>query len=92
VKLSFSKTGDGTVILKQCQVLLDGVLGDIVVKLNSILTNPLLSPKQHKETANAGRILKDLAPLIDQGVFIWISSNVYADIRTTRENSLVDDD
>jgi predicted dehydrogenase len=48
------------------------VLGE-VVKLNSILIaiNPLLSPKQHKETANDGAgILKDLGPhLIDQAVY-----------------------
>jgi predicted dehydrogenase len=43
------------------QVLLDGVLGDIV-EANSILIATIpFSPKQHKETANAGAgILKDL--------------------------------
>jgi hypothetical protein len=41
------------------QVLLDGVLGDIVeAEFHFDRYNPL-SPKQHKETANAG-ILKDL--------------------------------
>jgi predicted dehydrogenase len=44
------------------QVLLDGVLGDIVPNSILIATIPL-SPKQHKETANAGAgILKDLGP------------------------------
>jgi predicted dehydrogenase len=55
---------------------------------------PLLSPKQHKETANAGAgILKDLGPhLIDQAVYLFgFPQSVYADIRTTREHSLVDD-
>jgi predicted dehydrogenase len=53
-----------------------------------------LSPKQHKETANAGAgILKDLGPhLIDQAVYLFgFPQSVYADIRTTREHSLVDD-
>jgi predicted dehydrogenase len=52
------------------------------------------SPKQHKETANAGAgILKDLGPhLIDQAVYLFgFPQSVYADIRTTREHSLVDD-
>jgi predicted dehydrogenase len=58
-----------------------------------IATIPL-SPKQHKETANAGAgILKDLGPhLIDQAVYLFgFPQSVYADIRTTREHSLVDD-
>ncbi len=56
--------------------------------------NPNLSPKQHKETTNAGAgILKDLGPhLIDQTVYLFGFPNaVFADVRTTREHSLVDD-
>jgi predicted dehydrogenase len=74
---------------------LDGVLGDIVeAEFHFDRYNPLLSPKQHKETANAGAgILKDLGPhLIDQAVYLFgFPQSVYADIRTTREHSLVDD-
>ncbi|NGY36635.1 Gfo/Idh/MocA family oxidoreductase [Flavobacterium sp. XN-5] len=77
------------------QVLLDGVLGDIVeAEFHFDRYNPLLSPKQHKETANAGAgILKDLGPhLIDQSLYLFgFPQAVFADIRTTRENSLVDD-
>jgi predicted dehydrogenase len=77
------------------QVLLDGVLGDIVeAEFHFDRYNPLLSPKQHKETANAGAgILKDLGPhLIDQALYLFgFPQAVYADIRTTREHSLVDD-
>jgi scyllo-inositol 2-dehydrogenase (NADP+) len=77
------------------QVLLDGVLGDIVeAEFHFDRYNPLLSPKQHKETANAGAgILKDLGPhLIDQAIYLFgFPQAVYADIRTTREHSLVDD-
>jgi predicted dehydrogenase len=49
--------------------------------------NPL-SPKQHKETANAGAgILKDGPHLIDQAVYLFgFPQSVYADIRTTREH------
>ena len=53
-----------------------------------------MSPKQHKETANAGAgILKDLGPhLIDQALYLFgFPQTIYADIRTTRKNSLVDD-
>jgi scyllo-inositol 2-dehydrogenase (NADP+) len=77
------------------QVLLDGVLGDIVeAEFHFDRYNPLLSPKKHKETANAGAgILKDLGPhLIDQSLYLFgFPQAVFADIRTTRENSLVDD-
>jgi scyllo-inositol 2-dehydrogenase (NADP+) len=77
------------------QVLLDGVLGEVVeAEFHFDRYNPLLSPKQHKETANDGAgILKDLGPhLIDQAVYLFgFPQTVYADVRTTRENSLVDD-
>jgi predicted dehydrogenase len=77
------------------QVLLDGALGELVeAEFHFDRYNPILSPKQHKETANAGAgILKDLGPhLIDQALYLFgFPQTVYADIRTTRENSLVDD-
>ncbi|CAM2851309.1 Gfo/Idh/MocA family oxidoreductase [Flavobacterium frigoris] len=77
------------------QVLLDGLLGDIIeAEFHFDRYNPLLSPKQHKETANSGAgILKDLGPhLIDQTVYLFgFPQAVYADIRKTREDSLVDD-
>jgi scyllo-inositol 2-dehydrogenase (NADP+) len=77
------------------QVIADGVLGEIVeAEFHFDRYNPKLSPKQHKETANAGAgILKDLGPhLIDQAVYLFGFPNaVFADVRTTREHSLVDD-
>jgi scyllo-inositol 2-dehydrogenase (NADP+) len=77
------------------QVISDGVLGEIVeAEFHFDRYNPKLSPKQHKETANAGAgILKDLGPhLIDQAVYLFGFPNaVFADVRTTREHSLVDD-
>lgn len=77
------------------QVLAEGVLGEIVeAEFHFDRYNPVLSPKQHKETRNAGAgILKDLGPhLIDQALFLFgFPKAVYADIRTTRVHSLVDD-
>jgi scyllo-inositol 2-dehydrogenase (NADP+) len=77
------------------QVLLDGALGEIVeAEFHFDRYNPLLSEKLHKETVNSGSgILKDLGPhLIDQALYLFgFPQAVYADIRTTRNNSLVDD-
>jgi predicted dehydrogenase len=77
------------------QVLAEGVLGEIVeAEFHFDRYNPVLSPKQHKETLNAGAgILKDLGPhLIDQALYLFgFPKAVYADIRTTRVQSLVDD-
>ncbi|GEL10292.1 Predicted dehydrogenase [Flavobacterium glycines] len=77
------------------QILLDGVLGEIVeAEFHFDRYNPLLSPKAHKETVNSGSgILKDLGPhLIDQALYLFgFPKSVFADIRTTRENSVVDD-
>jgi predicted dehydrogenase len=58
-----------------------------------LIATILLSPKQHKETLIGAGILKDLGPhLIDQAVYLFgFPQSVYADIRTTREHSLVDD-
>jgi len=77
------------------QIISDGVLGDIVEgEFHFDRYNPNLSPKQHKETANSGAgILKDLGPhLIDQALYLFGFPNaVFADVRITREHSLVDD-
>ena len=71
------------------------VLGDIVeAEFHFDRYNPLLSPKQHKETLNSGAgILKDLGPhLIDQALCLFgLPQSVFADIRITRTHSLVDD-
>ncbi|MFV8368855.1 Gfo/Idh/MocA family oxidoreductase [Flavobacterium sp. LB2R40] len=77
------------------KIILDKLLGDIVgVEFHFDRYNPVLSPKQHKETANPGAgILKDLGPhLIDQALCLFGSpQSVFADIRITRAHSLVDD-
>lgn len=73
----------------------EGVLGDIVeAEFHFDRYNPILSPKHHKETANAGAgILKDLGPhLIDQALYLFgFPTAVMSDIRITRKDSLVDD-
>lgn len=77
------------------QVVSSKVLGEIVeAEFHFDRYNPLLSPKAHKETANDGAgILKDLGPhIIDQALFLFgFPQSVSADIRITREHSLVDD-
>jgi predicted dehydrogenase len=77
------------------QVLSENVLGDIIeAEFHFDRYNPLLSPKIHKETDNAGAgILKDLGPhLIDQALCLFgMPKSVFADIRITREQSIVDD-
>lgn len=77
------------------KIISDKVLGEIVeAEFHFDRYNPLLSPKQHKETANSGAgILKDLGPhLIDQALFLFgLPESVFADIRITREFSVVDD-
>ena len=76
-------------------IVSDGVLGDIVeAEFHFDRYNPVLSPKLHKETVNSGSgILKDLGPhLIDQALHLFgMPKSVFADIRITRNNSLVDD-
>jgi len=76
-------------------IVSDGVLGDIVeAEFHFDRYNPVLSPKIHKETVNSGSgILKDLGPhLIDQALHLFgMPKSVFADIRITRNNSLVDD-
>lgn len=77
------------------QVVEDRLLGDIVeAEFRFDRYNPNLSPKTHKETANAGAgILKDLGPhIIDQALVLFgYPEAVFADIRITRNNSVVDD-
>lgn len=56
--------------------------------------NLSLSPKQHKETPNPGAgILKDLGPhAIDQALHLFgMPDALFADLRITRQASLVDD-
>lgn len=73
----------------------NGLLGEIVeAEFHFDRYNPSLSIKGHKETINAGAgILKDLGPhLIDQALYLFgFPKAVFADIRITREKSLVDD-
>ncbi|MFD2601475.1 Gfo/Idh/MocA family oxidoreductase [Flavobacterium suzhouense] len=77
------------------QVVDQNLLGDIVeAEFHFDRYNPLLSPKIHKETANAGAgVLKDLGPhIIDQALYLFgYPEAVHGDVRITRENSLVDD-
>jgi scyllo-inositol 2-dehydrogenase (NADP+) len=77
------------------KVIDDNVLGDIVeVEFRFDRYNPVLSLKAHKETASSGAgILKDLGShLIDQSLYLFgLPQAVFADIRITRLNSLVDD-
>lgn len=77
------------------QIIASKVLGELVeAEFHFDRYNSILSPKAHKETANAGSgIVKDLGPhIIDQALFLFgVPQSVFADIRITRENSLVDD-
>ena len=77
------------------KIVEDKMLGEIVeAEFHFDRYNPVLSPKQHKETANSGAgILKDLGPhIIDQALYLFgLPNAVFADIRITREGSLVDD-
>jgi predicted dehydrogenase len=77
------------------KILSQELLGEIVeAEIHFDRYNPVLSPKLHKETANSGAgILKDLGPhIIDQALCLFgLPKSVFADIRITREHSLVDD-
>ena len=77
------------------KILSQELLGEIVeAEIHFDRYNPVLSPKLHKETANSGAgILKDLGPhIIDQALCLFgMPKLVFADIRITREHSLVDD-
>lgn len=71
------------------------VLGDLnEVEIHFDRYNLSLSPKQHKETPNPGAgILKDLGPhAIDQALHLFgMPDALFADLRITRQASLVDD-
>ena len=71
------------------------ILGNIVeAEIHFDRYNPNLSPKAHKEIPNPGAgVLKDLGPhIIDQALVLFgFPESLFADIRITRENSLVDD-
>ena len=82
--------------LKTVKSILDkNLLGDIVeAEIRFDRYNPNLSPKAWKEGANAGAgVLKDLGPhIIDQAIYLFgYPTAVFADIRTLREKSQVDD-
>jgi predicted dehydrogenase len=82
--------------LKTVKKILDEkLLGEIVeAEFHFDRYNPILSPKVHKETVNSGSgIMKDLGPhIIDQALYLFgLPKAVFADIRITRENSVVDD-
>ena len=70
-------------------------LGEIVeAEFHFDRYNPILSPKVHKETVNSGSgIMKDLGPhIIDQALYLFgLPNAVFADIRCTREQTLIDD-
>lgn len=78
------------------QVVEQGILGEIVeAEFRFDRYNPLLSPKKHKETNTKGAgVLRDLGPhIIDQALYMFgFPEAVFADIRTLREHSEVDDD
>lgn len=77
------------------QVFESQVLGKLVeAEFHFDRYNPDLSPKLHKESANDGAgILKDLGShVIDQALCLFgFPKSVFADIRSTRKSSLVDD-
>lgn len=77
------------------KIVSEGSLGEIVeAEFHFDRYNPILSPKIHKETVNSGAgTLKDLGPhIIDQALCLFGMPNaIFADIRITREHSVVDD-
>lgn len=77
------------------KVLDKGLLGGIKeVEIHFDRYRPELSPKPHKEEANAGSgVLKDLGPhIIDQALYLYgMPDAVFADIQTYRPGSVVDD-
>ena len=77
------------------KILEANLLGEIVeAEFHFDRFNPVLSPKVHKETVNSGSgIIKDLGPhIIDQALYLFgLPNAVFADIRITREHSVVDD-
>ena len=77
------------------RVITDNLLGDIIeAEFHYDRYKPVIGPKQHKETPNAGAgLLMDLGPhLIDEALHIFgMPTALFADIRITRLHSKVDD-
>ncbi len=77
------------------KVIKDGLLGKVLeAELHFDRFKDELSPKKHKETAGPGAgLLYDLGPhLIDQAICLFgMPEAVFADIRTLRAHSQVDD-
>lgn len=77
------------------KVLESGTLGDVVeAAIRFDRFRPALSAKQHKETALPGSgLLNDLGPhLADQALCLFgMPQSLCADVRITRQHSLVDD-
>ena len=77
------------------QVIDSGVLGEInEMEIHFDRFNLQLSPKKHKEEPNSGAgITRDLGPhIIDQALYLFgMPDAVFADLRTTRPDSIVED-
>ena len=77
------------------KIISEGWLGEIVeAEIHYDRYKPLLNPKPHKEIKSAGSgILKDLGPhIIDSAICLFgYPQALFADIRITRPNSVVDD-
>ncbi|MBK7175273.1 MAG: Gfo/Idh/MocA family oxidoreductase [Bacteroidales bacterium] len=82
-------------LLTALDVLNSKVLGDIIeAEIRFERYRPEVSPKKHKEEPNAGAgLLMDLGPhAIDQAISLFgMPEAVFADLRITRKQSLVDD-
>ena len=77
------------------QVIESGLLGNInEMEIHFDRFNLELSAKKHKEEPNPGAgIVRDLGPhIIDQALYLFgMPEAVFADLRTTRPNSIVED-
>ncbi|MBC7889093.1 MAG: Gfo/Idh/MocA family oxidoreductase [Ferruginibacter sp.] len=77
------------------KIIAEGWLGDInEAEIHYERFKPQLSPKQHKEVKSAGSgLLKDLGPhIIDSALCLFgFPQALFADIRITRQDSVVDD-
>ncbi len=77
------------------RVIAANLLGDIIeAEFHYDRFKPVIGPKEHKETPNAGAgLLMDLGPhLIDEALHIFgLPTALFADIRITRLHSKVDD-
>ena len=77
------------------KIINDNLLGDIIeAEFHFDRYKPIVGPKEHKETAGPGAgLLMDLGPhLIDEALCIFgMPDAVFADLRTTRPSSQVND-